>query len=105
MIYQRLHRNISHLLLASARPRMRNTRCENNIKIFINISLFFLDGTTRTGTMTSPGTPVCMTCDVGPGCLYVSAEFSTNGKYYIRKCLGPDIPSYTLIGIKDGLGK
>jgi dipeptidyl-peptidase-4 len=35
---------------------------------------------------------VCLSCDLGPGCLYNDAKFSPDGKYMILECLGPGIP-------------
>lgn len=39
--------------------------------------------------------PECLTCDV-PDCRYVSARFSTSSRYYVRACLGPEVPYYSL---------
>ncbi|KAK2154977.1 hypothetical protein LSH36_252g03048 [Paralvinella palmiformis] len=38
----------------------------------------------------------CLTCDQDENCTYISASFSTSGKYYILECKGPGIPTYTL---------
>lgn len=43
----------------------------------------------------------CLTCAMGPDCLYVTAKFSPDASYYILQCLGPGIPSVTLYSTRD----
>ncbi|XP_076304596.1 A-type potassium channel modulatory protein DPP6-like isoform X3 [Tachypleus tridentatus] len=39
---------------------------------------------------------MCLSCDLGDGCLYNNAAFSPGAKYYILECLGPGIPRIEL---------
>lgn len=34
----------------------------------------------------------CLSCDMGPGCLYNDAKFSKSGRYVIFECKGPGTP-------------
>ena len=43
----------------------------------------------------------CLTCDLGPGCLYNEAKFSPTNKYYIIECHGPGIPRTELRNVAD----
>uniref|UniRef100_T1JEK3 Venom dipeptidyl peptidase 4 n=1 Tax=Strigamia maritima TaxID=126957 RepID=T1JEK3_STRMM len=38
----------------------------------------------------------CLTCHLGPDCLYVDAIFSRQGKYFVLECLGPAPPTIYL---------
>ena len=42
-------------------------------------------------------TSVCVSCDEGADCQYVSARFSDTGRFYVLACLGPGVPRYTLV--------
>ena len=42
-------------------------------------------------------TPICVSCDEGADCQYVSARFSDTGRFYVLACLGPGVPRYTLV--------
>ncbi|XP_064598023.1 dipeptidyl peptidase 4-like [Liolophura sinensis] len=42
---------------------------------------------------------VCLSCNVSPNCQYVSASFSSTGKYFILGCEGPGVPYYMLRSI------
>ncbi|XP_054717745.1 prolyl endopeptidase FAP-like isoform X2 [Uloborus diversus] len=39
-----------------------------------------------------PKNTTCLTCDLGPDCLYNDATFSKKLSYYVLECLGPGIP-------------
>ena len=41
------------------------------------------------------GRPECLTCK-DADCQYVSAHFSSSAAFYIKDCLGPDVPTYAL---------
>ncbi|XP_013386097.1 inactive dipeptidyl peptidase 10 isoform X2 [Lingula anatina] len=43
----------------------------------------------------------CLSCDMGDQCLYVSAQFSRTGNYYVLQCLGPGVPTYWLKSASD----
>lgn len=47
-------------------------------------------------THKDPRNLTCLTCDVGPECLYNEATFSPSFSYYILECLGPGIPRVEL---------
>jgi len=49
--------------------------------------------------------PECMTCLMDSQCLYVTAQFSISGRYYIEGCLGPGVPRYTLKSTVGDAGK
>ncbi|KAL3856093.1 hypothetical protein ACJMK2_015288 [Sinanodonta woodiana] len=40
--------------------------------------------------------PQCLTCSYAEDCQYVSASFSTSGKFYVLGCEGPAVPTYIL---------
>lgn len=44
---------------------------------------------------------VCMTCDLGPDCLFNSAYFSSDASYYALDCLGPGVPKVILKSLRD----
>lgn len=43
----------------------------------------------------------CLSCDMGPGCLYNDAVFSPNGRHMILNCLGPGLPRSELRVVSD----
>ncbi|XP_052231170.1 dipeptidyl aminopeptidase-like protein 6 [Dreissena polymorpha] len=43
----------------------------------------------------------CVTCNVNSDCLYVDADFSPHGQYYVLECLGPGVPSYSVYATPD----
>lgn len=45
---------------------------------------------------------VCLTCDYPETCRYVSASFSDSARYYVERCHGPDVPTYTLKSMVPG---
>lgn len=47
-------------------------------------------------TQKGPKNLTCLTCDIGPDCLYNDATFSPGFTYYILECLGPGIPRIEL---------
>jgi len=60
----------------------------------------------RVGVNTSPfmalESPECLTCNsTNSSCQYHSASFSHTANYYILECLGPGMPSWTLMSIQD----
>ena len=60
----------------------------------------------RAGTADSADPdPVCLTCDFPETCRYVSASYSSTGKFYIETCSGPDIPSYRLKSTDGATGR
>lgn len=34
----------------------------------------------------------CLSCDLGPDCLYNDAKFNPSGRFMILECLGPGMP-------------
>ena len=46
----------------------------------------------------------CLTCDI-VNCSYVSASFSSTGRYYVLGCRGPGIPQYWLKDTQSEYGK
>ncbi|XP_076369870.1 prolyl endopeptidase FAP-like [Tachypleus tridentatus] len=47
-------------------------------------------------TSSNPLSEECMTCGLGDECLFNSATFSPDNKFYILECLGPGIPRIEL---------
>lgn len=47
-------------------------------------------------THENPKNSTCLTCDIGPDCLFNDATFSPEFTYYILECLGPGIPRIEL---------
>ncbi|CAM1307614.1 Uncharacterised protein g4646 [Pycnogonum litorale] len=45
--------------------------------------------------------PHCITCHLGSDCLYNDAIFSSDGKFYILECLGPNVPYSALYKTDD----
>jgi dipeptidyl-peptidase-4 len=45
---------------------------------------------------------VCLTCGYPETCRYISASFSDSTHYYIERCQGPDVPTYTLKSMVPG---
>ncbi len=46
-------------------------------------------------------TPECISCDLGQDCLYNTATFSHNAKYFVLECNGPEIPRIELRKTED----
>lgn len=49
--------------------------------------------------------PQCLSCDLGPKCLFVDATFSSDGRYYVLSCKGPGVPYHQLMTTPNEFGK
>lgn len=47
--------------------------------------------------------PTCLSCSEGADCQWVGASFSSSAQNYMLNCLGPSVPTYTLLSASNGV--
>ena len=59
-------------------------------------------------SVTGGGKAECLSCGGQlevDGCGYVSADLSPGSSYYLLACLGPHVPTYTLVSVRTSAGE
>ena len=49
--------------------------------------------------------PTCLSCNEGEECQWLGASLSPSAEYFLMNCLGPGVPTYTLMSVIEGVCK